>query len=324
MIFRALRELRRAGVLGMNRRNAEYIMRHNPRSSFPLVDNKVLTSHLAEKLGIPMPPIYRVIQRHSEIAGFEKRLGGVREFAVKPGRGSGGSGIVLVADRTEEGFLEPNGEVIRREDLYHHISNILSGIYSLAALPDQVIIQRLIHPDPVFSAVTYHGVPDIRIVVFRGVPVMAMTRLPTRASEGKANLHRGAIGAGISIAEGRTLTAVCRSDVITHHPDTGNPVSGIQVPHWERMLLTAAISFEMTGLGYTGVDQVIERNHGPLLLELNARPGLAVQIANRAGLWGRLRRVDEAPKEVFETPEARVAWARETFTSRALCSPTSG
>lgn len=313
MIFKAARELREAGVLGMNRRNGVYIMGNNPRSRFPLVDDKVLTGKLAIEHGVPMPPIFDVLEIHSQIAGFEKRLEGTKEFVVKPARGAGGSGIVLVTDWNEEGFIKPNGDMIPRMDLYHHLSNVLSGVFSLAGLPDQAIIQTLVHPDPVFEAVSYRGVPDIRIVVFRGVPVMAMTRLPTRASDGKANLHRGAIGAGIGIADGITRNAVFKSTPISNHPDTGNPVDGIQVPFWDRMLLTAARSFDMTGMGYTGLDQVIDREKGPVVLELNARPGLAVQIANRVGLWGRLRKVEEAPSGIFASAESRVEWARKTY-----------
>jgi alpha-L-glutamate ligase-like protein len=174
-------------------------------------------------------------------------------------------------------------------------------------------VEALIHPDPVFDAVSYQGVPDIRIVVYRGVPVMSMVRLPTQASDGKANLHRGAIGAGIELSKGITLTAVHRSRVVANHPDTGSRVSGIQVPYWEKMLWMAARSFEMTGLGYIGVDLVIDRERGPLLLELNARPGLAIQLANRKGLKERLDKIDQAPPAVFATPEGRVEWAREAF-----------
>ena len=142
---------------------------------------------------------------------------------------------------------------------------------------------------------------------------MGMVRLPTKDSDGKANLHQGAIGAGIEIQSGRTLTAVHRSRVISHHPDTGKQVSGIQVPHWGKMLLMAARAFEMTGLGYLGIDMIIDKDRGPLLLELNARPGLAIQLANRAGLRERLERVKKAPLEVFDKPETRVGWALETF-----------
>jgi alpha-L-glutamate ligase-like protein len=313
VILDMFRRLRKAGILGMNSRNADYIMRWNPRSSYPIVDNKILTKELAEKHQIPTPSLYYLVEHHGSIAGLEKALGGRREFVVKPARGSGGSGIVLVKDCTGEGFVTQSGEVISRGDFAYHISEILSGAYSLEGLEDRAIIEALIYPDPVFAAVTYQGVPDVRIVVYRGVPAMAMVRLPTRASDGKANLHRGAIGAGIELGNGMTLTAVHRSQVVAHHPDTGNRVEGIQVPHWDRMLLMAARSLDMTGLGYVGVDLVLDRERGPLLLELNARPGLAIQMANRKGLRGRLERIDRAKPEIFSTPESRVAWAKENF-----------
>ena len=127
--------------------------------------------------------------------------------------------------RAADGFYNQSGEFLSCEDLRYHISSILSGVYSLGGHEDWAVFEELIHPDPVFSAVSYLGVPDVRIIVYHGVSVMGMVRLPTRASDGKANLHRG---------------AVHRSRVITHHPDTGHPVQGIQVPCWEEMLLMAA------------------------------------------------------------------------------------
>jgi alpha-L-glutamate ligase-like protein len=313
VILESIRSLKKAGLLGINGRNADYIMRCNPRSSFPLVDDKILTKKLAESHQIPAPPLYTVIEQHGGVAGLKESLEGNRQFVVKPARGSGGSGILLIADMTEKGYVTQSGQVIVPQDLAYHISDILSGIYSLSGLEDKALIEALIHPDPTFEAVTFQGVPDVRIIVYRGVPVMAMVRLPTRASDGKANLHRGAIGAGVDLTKGVTMTAVSRSEVISQHPDTGNPVSGIQIPYWGKMLWMAARSCEMTGLGYVGVDLVIDRDRGPLLLELNARPGLAIQLANRRGLKERLDIIDRAPAEVFASAEARVEWAKREF-----------
>jgi alpha-L-glutamate ligase-like protein len=313
MIFTWARQLREAGVLSMNRRNAEYIMRCNPRSAFPLVDNKLQTKEVAARFAVPTTAVFLVVKNHGDIPKTEAVLGDQREFVIKPARGSGGSGIVLIVDRGKQGFITQSGETLSREDFTYHLADILSGIYSLGSHEDMVILEALIHPAPVFEEVTYQGVPDVRIITYRGVPVMAMVRLPTRASDGKANLHRGAIGAGIDLATGKTTAAVHRSNVVSTHPDTGKPVSGISVPHWEQMLLMAAVSMDMTGLGFLGMDLAIDRDHGPLLLELNARPGLAIQIANQSGLRARLEKVDKAPPEVFATPASRVEWARNAF-----------
>lgn len=220
MILDMFGRLRKAGVLGMNSRNADYIMRWNPRSNYPIVDNKLLTKELAKKHQIPTPHLYFVVEHHGNIAGLEEALGGRSEFVVKPARGTGGSGIVLVKDCTAEGFVTQSGEVISRGDFAYHISEILSGVYSLEGLEDRAIIEALIYPDPVFAAVTFQGVPDVRIVVYRGVPAMAMVRLPTRASDGKANLHRGAIGAGIGPEQRNDLNR--RSSFAGCYPPPGH------------------------------------------------------------------------------------------------------
>ena len=171
-----------------------------------------------------------------------------------------------MTDRSSEGFVKPSGEVISKEDLVYHISGILSGIYSLEGLEDRALIEGLVIPDPIFAAITYQGVPDIRIIVYRGVPLMAMVRLPTRSSDGKANLHRGAIGVGIDLEKWKDTEGVHHSLVIDHHPDTGQPVSGILVPYWEKMLWMAARSSEMTGLGYIGVDLVVDQSRARCFL----------------------------------------------------------
>jgi len=319
-MLHVFRELTAAGVLNMNRRNAEYIMRYNPRSAFPLVDNKVLTKSLAEKLGVPTPQTHCVVEHQGDVSKLRDKLTALGRFVVKPARGAGGSGIVIITGFAGNHFVKSSGLGCSWDELAFHFSDVLSGIFSLGGVPDAAIVEALVEPNPVFAEVSYRGVPDIRIVVYRGVPVMSMVRLPTLASDGKANLHRGAIGAGIDIGTGLTLKAVRRAKVITHHPDTRRPVAGIAVPDWEKMLLMAAAALEMTGLGYLGVDLVIDCRRGPVLLELNARPGLAIQLANGVGLWRRLNQVEQAPLEVFATPELRVAWARKTFTVQSAAA----
>ena len=153
---------------------------------------------------------------------------------------------------------------------------------------------------------------------------MAMVRLPTRASDGKANLHRGAIGAGIDIRTGLTMTAVHNSRIVTNHPDTGNPVTGITVPFWDKMLHMASLASNITNLHYIGADFVLDQARGPVLLELNARPGLAIQMANRCGLKGRLDQIDTAPPGILETVEDRIRWAKENLAAKSQISDEDG
>ncbi|RPI44443.1 MAG: alpha-L-glutamate ligase-like protein, partial [Betaproteobacteria bacterium] len=230
----------------------------------------------------------------------------------KPARGSQGDGIIVVTGRAGTLFRAADGSLLDDHHLSFHVSNILSGVYSLGGQADKALIEYRVKFDPVFEAITYRGVPDIRIIVFLGVPVMAMVRLPTRLSGGKANLHQGAIGAGVDMATGTTLTAVWRTELVAVHPDTGNPVSGVRIPHWDALIELAARSYEMTGLGYQGIDIVLDRDKGPLVLELNARPGLAIQMANRAGLKTRLEIVKHELPGLRSLAD-RVAFARERF-----------
>jgi alpha-L-glutamate ligase-like protein len=312
MIFATWRKFNRIGVLGINRRNAHYTLTYNPRRLHPLVDDKLRTKSLAQAAVIAVPELYAVVEIERDVRRLPERLADYDEFVVKPAGGSGGNGIMVIAGRTKSGYRKVNGQLIGRDELLHHVSNILSGMYSLGGYPDKAIIEYRVQFDPIFERISHQGVPDIRIVVFLGVPVMSMVRLPTRMSEGKANLHQGAIGTGVDIATGTTLRAVWGNDVITEHPDTGNAVTGVTIPNWNRLLELAGKCYELTGLGYQGVDIVLDRDKGPLMLEINARPGLNIQIANRAGLLARLQLV-EGNRQRLTNPAKRIAFAAEHF-----------
>ena len=312
-MFGLYRRLNGIGVLGINRRNADYTLKYNSRKLYPLVDDKLRTKELALAAGIEVPELYLIITHQYQIKAFEKMVGHRSDFALKPSRGSGGQGIMIISGRVKDNYRIINGLPISRTELQYHLSNMLSGMFSLGGQPDKVIVEYRVKFDPVFETISYQGVPDIRIIVFLGVPVMSMVRLPTRMSDGKANLHKGAIGAGIDIREGATLTAVWKNDIITEHPDTGNVIPGIKLPNWNILLNLAARCSELTGLGYLGVDIVLDRDKGPMILELNARPGLNIQIANRTGLLPRLKKVEAYGKNLKSITE-RVDFAREHFS----------
>ncbi len=278
------------GILGMNRRNAEFLLPENPRKRYPWVDDKLKTKLLLEEHGLPVPPSYYEIMHDYELKIF-KQTRFMRDFVVKPARGAEGRGILVIADRKEGMWQKASGEWISMEALEYHITNILAGLYSLGGVDDHAFIEYRVHAHPVFKPVAFRGVPDVRIIIFRGVPVMAMLRLPTRLSDGKANLHQGAVGVGVRMDEGITYGGVCRNHLVDRHPDTDHPVSRIKIPFWKTILESSARLYDIFQLGYLGVDFVIDSLLGPLILELNARPGLSIQLANRSGLARRLEAV---------------------------------
>lgn len=316
------KKLRQAGVLGLNERNADYISRLNPRRFYPRVDDKVLTKKLALDAGMAVPELYGVIRNQGEVRNFSDIVAERDSFVVKPAQGSGGDGILVVTGRSQrrrDSFRLASGLLITADQIEHHLSNIVSGQYSLSGNPDNALIEYCVKFDPVFADVSYQGVPDIRVIVYCGYPVMAMVRLPTRASDGKANLHQGAVGAGVDMSLGTTLTGVLDTDVVDEHPDTGALISSLQIPQWDFILQSSARGYEVTGLGYLGVDMVIDSEQGPLILEMNARPGLNIQIANCTGMAGRIARIDEL-FDAEAPPEERARIARREFAAERQTS----
>lgn len=313
-MIKLFRRLKQQGVLSINQRNTDYVLRYNPRHLFPLVDDKLKTKRLALKAGIAVPPLYDIVETEHQIQLIEETLSPYKDFVVKPARGSGGDGILVFTDKIYGRFRQINGKLMTTNELSYHLSCLLSGAYSLGGSSDYAIIEKRVVVDPVFAQVSYEGIPDIRIITLLGYPAMAMVRLPTRSSGGKANLHQGAIGVGIDMASGKTLGGVHQNDAIDYHPDTLNSIVGIEVPYWNQILEIASSCYELTGLGYLGVDIVLDKEQGPLMLELNARPGLNIQIANREGCLHRYHAIEARFQEFpTESIAEKVAFSRKQF-----------
>lgn len=320
--LRTWRRLRERGVMGINRRNADYVLRHNERRLYPLVDDKARTKALALAAGIAVPAQYGLIRTERDVRRIRDIAARHADFVIKPAHGAGGDGILVITDRFEGYYRTASGRLLDQDDVEFHISGILSGLYSLGGQRDEALIEYRVRSIGLFDHISSGGVPDVRIIVYLGYPVLAMLRLPTRESDGKANLHQGAIGVGVDLGNGRTLGGTWHNRGISRHPDTLRPVAGVEVPHWDDCVTIATRCFELTGLGYLGADLVLDETHGPMMLELNARPGLSIQIANRDGLWHRCRAVEARLAErdadaAPEPPAERAAFARERFAVNA-------
>ena len=297
------KRLREKGILSMNERNYNIIAKYNKRRLYPLVDDKVQTKMLANNIDISTPHLIAVINYQHEVKNFLQMVKSHKEFVIKPAHGSGGKGVLVIKSYDENGFVTASGNTLTYNEVYQHISNILSGLFSLGGRDDVAVLEELVHFSDIFSDYSYQGIPDVRVIVYKGYPIMAMMRLATKESGGRANLHQGAVGVGLAVNDGHALCAVSHNKPIEIHPDTGAVLKNLQVPLWREHLLIASKAYDMTGLGYLGADIVLDKERGPMMLELNARPGLAIQIANGAGLKKAIKKVEKYYPENLNAEE---------------------
>jgi len=308
-------------VLGMNARNFLYIRPYNRPSAKHLADDKLETKKLLLEHNIPTPSLLATFYTRKSVRNFEWDLP-ENGFVVKPARGYGGNGIVAFKSWRDGIGTTVSGQEYTIKDLESHIFDILDGAFSLQYEPDKAFIEERVIQSSFFKKIAPVGLADIRIVGFRMVPVMAMLRIPTQQSFGKANLHLGALAVGIDLATGITTSATSKSRMIYFIPQSKKKTAGIMLPNWDEMLLLASRTQQLIGLGFAGVDIVIDAKKGPVILEVNSRPGLKIQNANLASLRTRLERIEDMD---IPSPQRGVNLAKtlfaEKFSEKVSTSP---
>ncbi len=279
-------------ILGMNARYRYTAL--NPGSAKKYGFSKLRTKALLKEHNIPTAQVYHVFDTQEQLDDVQWDTIPV-PFVVKPASGSAGKGIWVIAKKLPEPntWVDSDGQKLSKDDLKLHITNILDGEFSTWGSDHKAIIEERIITHPKLAKYSFQGTPDIRVIVFNSVPVMAMMRLPTKESHGKANLDQGAFGLGIDIATGVTTFGVSgKSNMITHFPNSKRKVNGILIPYWKKTLETAVTAANAAGYHYMGADLFIHEEKGPMIVELNGFPGLSIQLANHAGLKRRLERVE--------------------------------
>ncbi len=269
-------------VLTMNQRNLEYIYPNNARRDFPLADNKLKTKQVLAAAGVPVPETYRSYASFFEMRTLEEDLTSHHEFVIKPAQGSGGGGIMVISGKTDSGWVSVSGKHYTLGDIRKHLADIIFGVYSFG-LSDQAIIERRVDQHAELNELSPFGLTDVRVITYQHQPALAMLRVPTQASDGKANLHQGALGVGIDLASGRGVHATFHGESIAIHPDTSVEVSGFTLPYWDEIMQISRRAAEAVPLKYLGVDLAVS-TEGPLVLEINVRPGIEIQNANMSGM----------------------------------------
>jgi alpha-L-glutamate ligase-like protein len=276
---------RRAEVYGINRRNLTLVYPNNARRDYPLADDKLLAKERFAAAGVPVPETLAVCDGLYAVPGVVEALRGRSRFVVKPANGSGGGGILVVGawDEGEGCWRRAGGERIAPLALGRHLADVVFGVHS-NQLEDRAFVERRVEPHPFFGALWADGLCDVRVITLRGAPVMSMIRVPTAESGGRANLHQGGLGIAVDLVTGRTFRALHHGRSVARHPESGAPLLGLDVPAWAEVLEVSRRAARAVPLGYLGVDVVLDREAGPLVLEINARPGLEIQNVSGQGL----------------------------------------
>ena len=267
--------------MGMNQRNIELIAGYNARSDYKYADDKYLAKQLMESNEVACPRTYATVGTIGEIEKVWQTVREWNELVIKPARGSGGKGIMILKRKGNRWFQgkQPMGEA----HIFQHLANVIFGIYSFGDT-DVALIEEYVRPHEFFAEIYPSGVPDFRVILLNGIPLMAMLRVPTERSNGKANLHQGGLGIGIDMDNGHLRCAYDGKKHLTHHPDSGSLIEGKEIPCWDELMSLSVKTAAFFPLNYLGVDLVLDQHKGPMVMEVNARPGLGIQLANKEGL----------------------------------------
>jgi len=317
-------------ILGMNARNILFISRYNKSKGKKIANHKLLTKSALQKAKLPIPRLYKVFRKPEEIDRFDfiKKL--PESFVIKPDNSLGGEGILVIKQRGVYAgeWLSTTGETKTVADFKLLIRDILDGRFSMTNRPDIAFIEERVRVHPAFSRVTWGGTPDIGVLVFNRIPIMAYLRLPTKESGGRANMFQGAIACGVDMATGITTNAIKWTSPIKFFPQTRRKLVGIKVPEWDKVLkLAIDCQMAIPSLGFMRADIVLQpsiKKIGvtfPKVLELNGQPGLKIQLANKAGLRKRLERVEGLK---VETAEKGIRIAKALFVDPKLQDITFG
>ncbi len=282
------------GVMGLNKRNISLIYPHNQPKDYQLADDKVKAKEILHHHDIACAATYAVITKVSDIKKKWKECEKYNAMAIKPANGCGGDGIKILK-KDAHGNWTTGGKVVSESRIFYHITSIISGLFSMSS-NDSCLIEELIVPHEFFAQIYDEGVPDFRVITLKHRPVMAMLRMPTSISDGKANLHQNGVGIGVDMNKG-TLTQVYDGKrYMEHHPDNPNKVNGREIPYWDEILKLCVDTSKAFPLEYLGIDVVIDQHKGPQIMEVNVRPGLGIQLVNKCGLENAIKSIKQHEK----------------------------
>ncbi len=325
-------------ILGLNKRNIDYIKKLNPQKSIRLADNKYKTKLFLQQRWIPVPQTYAYIADRKQLLDFDFATLPSDVFVAKPNKWSKGKGVFILERLAEfqppislswwNKFSDYISDFLYKDIPYYpygyrtkwsmfsdrslkkKLVAILEWNYTLANRQDAVLVEEKLIPGAWFEQFCQYGLADIRVIVCNLVPVAAMLRIPTEQSGWVANLAQGGMACGIDITTWQIRT-IATSDAIYYDnfPDEYKYLYKYIIPFWDDILLHSANTQYFVNMGYVWLDWIITAD-GPKLLEVNGKAWLEIQNI----VWLPLQKVlDKIGDLEIATPQKWVEVARSLF-----------
>lgn len=251
------------------------------------LNNKIVFSRLVESYGGRAPEYYCLIRdgMYMQIGSrFRMRSAGDivdvaasgERLIVKPFGGGAGVGVILLSGGG--GRVRVNDVETERDD----------AVRLIEGLSDAVVSEYVIQHE--YSSRIFPGsVNSIRVLMMwdfdEGEPFIPFAghRFGTSLSAPVDNCSQGGMSANIDVetgvlGRGMTGHSTEESKEHTHHPETGEPIEGVQIPHWaEATGKVLEIAREMAYIPYIGWDIVITPD-GFCVIEGNSYPDVGHQV----------------------------------------------
>ena len=92
------------------------------------MDDKLQTKKIALDGSIAVPTLCGTLGTEYQAKHIGSMLEPYADFAIKPSRGSGGEGILVITGRSKRLYRKADGTLLPPEEINYHLFNIISDM----------------------------------------------------------------------------------------------------------------------------------------------------------------------------------------------------